>query len=161
MIAALTGLKRPSPRLWRLGRLMGLRRSTAGSVALETAFTLPIFLVVVFGIFEFSMVLLTYCNVTTACSQAARYASLHSGSSLSPATTTQLQSMVASKLFAGASVTPNNVTVTYLTPGLAAGTNTVGDLVMIKASWSQTVTLPFTSANSFTIGSQDVRSITR
>ncbi len=161
MSAASTCPKHPSPRLWRSGRLIGLHRSTTGSVAIETAFALPVFLVVVFGIFEFSIALLTYCNVTTACTQAARYASLHSLSSLSPATTTQLQSMVASKLFAGASVTPSSVTVTYLTPGLATGTNTVGNLVMIKASWSQTVNLPFAPSNSFSIGSQDVRTITR
>ena len=134
--------------------------STTASIVIETAVALPIFLVVVFGIFEFSIVLLAYCNVTTACIQATRYASLNSSSSLSPDTTTQLQSMVTSNLFVGGSVTPT-VTVSYLTPSLQTGSNTVGNLVMIKASWSQTVTIPFTTPNSFSIVTEDVRPITR
>lgn len=127
---------------------------------IETAVALPIFFVVVFGIFEFSLVLLTYCNATLACTQAARYGSLHSGSSLSAATTSQLKSMVTSKLFLGSSITPT-VTVSYLTSNLQTGTNTVGNLIMVRASWSQTVTIPFAASNSFSIASQDVRQITR
>ncbi len=149
----------PSPRRRLAARLVRLLRSTTASVVIETAVALPIFFVVVFGIFEFSLVLLTYCNATVATSQATRYASMHSSSSLSPDTTSQLKSMVTSRLFVG-SITPT-VTVSYLTQTLTTGTNTVGNLVMIKCSWAQTVTVPFSPSNSFSIASQDVRQITR
>jgi Flp pilus assembly protein TadG len=142
------------------GRLVRLLASTTASVVIETAVSLSIFLMVVFGVFELSIVLLTYCNVTTACSQTTRYASIHSDSSLSPDTTTQLQSMFTSKLFLVGNPTPT-FTVTYLTQNLQAGTNTVGGLVQITASWKQTVALPFISHNTVSISVQDVRPITR
>jgi Flp pilus assembly protein TadG len=139
--------------------LAELRRSAAAAVALETAVALPVFLTVMIGIFQYSIVLLAYCNATLACTQAARYAGLHSSSSLSPVATSDIKSMVTSKIFINSSLTPT-VTVSYLTPTLQTGSNVVGNMVLVRVSWAQSVTTPFLTSKSFSVGSQDVRPIT-
>jgi len=65
-----------SPRRFRCGRRSrgGFRRSIAGQGIVELALTIPIFLVLFFGIFEFSRYYSTRLSIRTAVSEGARYA---------------------------------------------------------------------------------------
>jgi Flp pilus assembly protein TadG len=147
--------------LQRLRRALGLAaKERSGQSLIEFALVAPLFLLISFGIFEYAIVLLTYCNATYACRKAARYGSMHSSSSLSPVTIPQLQAMVKSQLFLNSAITPV-VNVSYVTPTFGAGSNTVGDLVGVSVNWNQSLQLPFMSSSSFSIQSQDYKMINR
>jgi Flp pilus assembly protein TadG len=147
----------------RLGRSLAGRlvREEPGQAALEMAFAMPLFLAVVFGMIQCSLVLQSYCNATYACRNAGRYAMLHSLTALAPSTASDIQTMVKSSLFQYSSTTPT-ISVSYLNPtNLAATTNSVGNLVCVKASWSQKMYIPFMTTSSFTIGTQTCKIISR
>jgi len=85
---------------------------------------------------------------------------LRSTSSLAPASVAQVQSVVTTRLFLSGAIAPT-VAVTYLTPTLATGSNTVGNFVEVSASWSQTIKVPFMANQSVSIGTQAYHTITR
>lgn len=133
----------------------------AGQSAIEMALAMPLFFVIVFGMIQASLLLQTYCNATYACRNAARYASIHSSTSLAPSTSSQIQTMVRSGLFLNASITPT-ITVSYLDPSsLATSTNTVGNLVFVKATWGQRMVIPFITTSAFSVGTQTYKMISR
>jgi Flp pilus assembly protein TadG len=140
---------------------MARRSADSGSALLEMAVSLPLFLLVVFGLFEYSIVLFTYCNATYACRNSARYASMHSSSSLSPASVSQIQTMTKSLLFLSSALTPTvNVSYLNLTTG-ATATNTVGNVVEVTVSWTQTVKVPFGLSQSVSVATQGYQIISR
>jgi Flp pilus assembly protein TadG len=125
------------------------------------ALAMPLFLAIVFGMAQASLLLQTYCNVTYACRNAARYASIHSSTSLAPSTASQIQAMVQAGLFVNPSITPT-VTVSYVNPtNLSATTNTIGNLVFVKATWGQSLSIPFMKTSSFSVGTQTYKIISR
>jgi Flp pilus assembly protein TadG len=144
----------------RLNRLHRLATRNSGQTVVETALVLPTFFLLIFGFMQYSIVLFTYCNATFACRYAARSASVCSSTSLSPATVSHVQGLVTSRLFLNGAITPT-VGVTYLTPALATGSNTVGNYVEVSVTWSQTVKVPFMANQSVSIGTQGYRTITR
>jgi hypothetical protein len=86
---------------------------------------------------------------------------LHSLTALAPSTASQVQTMVQSSLFQYSSITPT-VTVSYLNPtNLATATNAVGNLVCVKASWTQRMYIPFMTTSNFTVGTQTCKIISR
>lgn len=125
-----------------------------GQTLIEMAVALPVFCMMLFGIFGFAIVLFGWCNITYASRAAARYASLHSGTSLVPATTATVSAVVTPYLVAVAAG-GSSTTVTY-TPG-----NTIGATVKVSVSAKYNVVMPFTSYNSFTMTSAAQRTITR
>jgi Flp pilus assembly protein TadG len=150
-------------------------RGESAQAALEMAVSLPLFLGIVFGMVQSSLLLQKYCNATYACRNAARYASIHSTTSLAPSTSTQIQSMVQSSLFLNASITPT-INVNYFNasslgsstadlclPPVNSSANVVGNIVCVQASWSQNLKIPFLSANanSFTVSTQSYKVISR
>lgn len=146
-----------------------LRHEEQGQSAIEMALAMPLFLMVVFGMVETAIVMQTYCNATYACRNAARYAALHSPSSLAPTTAAQVHTMVQSGLFLNAAISPT-ITVQYSTATFSSstaptfssgGTNAIGYLVQVKATWSQTMTIPLIAPISFTVGTQATRLISR
>jgi Flp pilus assembly protein TadG len=141
-------------------RLLHAAPEQGGSGLVETAVVLPIFIAIVFGISQYAIVMLTYCNATYACRLASRYASMHSSASLAPDTVAQIQGLVTSRLFVSSAITPT-VSVAYYTPTLSAGTNVVGNVVQVTVTWSQTLKLAFMSSNTFTISTQNEKVITR
>jgi Flp pilus assembly protein TadG len=141
-------------------RLLRAAPEQHGSGLIETAVVMPLFVLIVFGAVQYSIVLLTYCNATYACRLASRYASMHSNSSLAPDTVSQIQGLVTSRLFIGTAITPT-VSVNYYTPSLTAGSNVVGNMVEVAVTWSQTVKLPFMDSSSFSISTQNYKVITR
>ena len=58
-----------------LKRLFSHRRKSKGQGMVELALTLPIFLILVFGVFEIARLVFFYSAVFTASREAARYAS--------------------------------------------------------------------------------------
>ena len=148
-------------RIRSLGRrLLLMAPQQHGSGLVETALVVPLYIGIVFAMSQYAIVMLTYCNATYACRFASRYASMHSSSSLAPDTVSQIQGLVTSRLFLSSAITPT-VSVNYYTMSLSAGSNVVGNVVLVSVSWSQTLKLPFLSSHSFTISTQNYKAITR
>lgn len=151
-------------------RLRGLRRDEQGQSAIEMAMAMPIFLMVVIGMVQTALVVQTYCNATYACRNAARYAALHSTTSLAPITSSGVQTMVQGGLFLSGTISPT-ITVQYSTGPFILGStpsfsssssnNIIGNLVLVKATWSQTISIPFISPISFSVGTQTTKLISR
>ncbi len=146
------------PRLVR--RLLRAAPEQSGSGLIETALAMPIYLAVVVGVLQFSIVLFTYCNATYACRLASRYASIHSSSSLAPDTVAQIQGLVTSRLYLSSTITPT-VSVNYYTPAMSAGSNIVGDLVGVSVTWNQPLKLSFINNTTFSISTSNYKIITR
>jgi Flp pilus assembly protein TadG len=81
-------------------RLRDPRGDERGSELVELAVILPVFFLLLFGLFNFSIVLFGYSNATYATRAATRYAALHSSTSLVPSTTASIQSYATQFLFA-------------------------------------------------------------
>jgi Flp pilus assembly protein TadG len=151
-------------------RLRRLRRDEQGQSAIEMALAMPIFLMVVIGMVQVALVVQTYCNATYACRNAARYAALHSTVSLAPITASGVQTMVKGGLFLSGTITPT-VTVQYSTGPFVLGStptfstsssnNVIGNLVLVKATWGQTITIPFIAPITFSVGTQTTKLISR
>jgi Flp pilus assembly pilin Flp len=62
-------------------RLLRFARQNSGSTAIEFGLTAPLFLLVVFGLFEGGIGLWTYFGLQSAAESAARYASVSASSS--------------------------------------------------------------------------------
>ena len=143
-----------APGDWTGVRWAGLAGEEAGAAALEMAIVLPVFFLLLFGLISFSLMLVGYGSATYASRSAARYASLHSSTSLAPASGATIQSYVLPLLIA----TPTSgatVTSTY------APSNTVGGTINVSVSVTYPMLIPFTSTPAVTIISSDKRTITR
>jgi len=154
----------PSSALRRLARsarrLLRLAPEQHGSLLVETALVIPLYIGIVFAMSQYAIVMLSYCNATYACRLASRYASMHSSTSLAPDTVSQIKALVTSRLYISSSITPT-VSVNYYTMTLSTGSNVVGNVVLVSVSWSQTLKLPFLSSQTFTISTQNYKAITR
>jgi Flp pilus assembly protein TadG len=110
-----------------------------GQALLEFALTIPIVLVVLFGIFDFGRAMYTYDMVTSAARVGARYAIVH-GSSCTPApactaTSAVIQTYVRS-VVAGANSNSFNVSATWpAATGCSGGTATPQCPVSVSASY--------------------------
>jgi len=133
-------------------------RERDGQAIIEMALVMPLFILVTFGTFECGMALMDYVNATYAIRMAARYASVHSSTSLSPATTAQIQSIVTSNMYI-ANVSSRTVIVSYGDRTGGAGGNYVGDLVGIGMLWGQNLNIPFYGKSNFYVSSETYRVI--
>jgi len=104
-----------------------------GATLVEMAVVFPLFFFIVLGIMEFSVLMLNYINIQYAVRVAARYASIHSSTSASPASTSQVQAIVTSNLFLPSITSPT--VIVYYGTGSGAGSNIVGDLVGVGVIW--------------------------
>jgi Flp pilus assembly protein TadG len=145
-------------------RLLRIAPDQHGDGLVETAVTLPCFLIIFFGITQYAIVLLTYCNATYACRLAARYASIHSTTSLAPDTVSQIQGLVTSRLFLNPGITPT-VSVNYYTQALSPVSSTVGNnpgyVVQVSVTWTQTLKLLPHNISTFSVSTQNDKIITR
>jgi Flp pilus assembly protein TadG len=125
----------------------------------EMAVVLPAFFALLFGLFGFSVALFGTMNANYAVNTAVRYASIHSSTSLFPATTQSVQAMVTSNLYLPASVTPS-VIVTHTHAGtlyLNFSGATVGDLTSVGVVWTNP---PIWGIRNITIGAEGYRMVT-
>jgi Flp pilus assembly protein TadG len=109
-------------------------RDQNGQAVIETAVVLPLFFLCVVGIFEFGLTMFSYCSATYAAREAARYASMHSSSSLSPATVASVTAVVRANLWTDASSTPA-VVVCWGGGCSNPANNLVGNLVGVGVVW--------------------------
>lgn len=149
---ATVGTRLPSFLVTR--RRGDLREDELGSTVLETAFVLIPFLLLLFGLFSFSIVLFGYCNATFSSRAAVRYASVHSSTSLAPCTIASVTAVITPYL----AVTPG-ATIT-VTPAWPSG-NTVGSTVTVSVKLVYSMGIPFTTLKTVTVGSTAQRTITR
>jgi Flp pilus assembly protein TadG len=141
-----------------------MARNQQGDGLIETAVVLPVFLMIFLGITQYAIVLLTYCNATYACRLASRYASIHSASSLAPDSVSQLQGIVTSRLFITPSVTPAVSIKCYtlaLSPVNCSVGNTVGNVVQVSVTWTQTLKLLPHNIDTYSASTQNNKVITR
>ena len=82
--------------------------SKDGAAFVEFALVAPVFLMLLFGIIEFSRLMLMYHHVGNAARDGSRYAIVHGSTSLANATAADVENYVRSK----SPVDPNNVLVT-------------------------------------------------
>ena len=131
--------------------------SERGGTIVEMAIVLPVFLIMLVGIMQCSILLFNYCNAVYSVRAASRYASLHSGSSGNPATAAAVNSIVAGNLrLAGSGSTPA-VMLLYGNSGGPDGGNYVGDLVGVGIVWAN---YPIVGGNQpFYIAAQSYRII--
>jgi Flp pilus assembly protein TadG len=136
------------------GVLRGLGKDRSGATALETALVLPVFFLLLFGLMYFAIALFGYCNATYSSRAAARYASLHSSTSLSPCTAVSVQSVIAPYL-AATPAAASTVSTTW------SPANTVGATVTVSVTMVYSVAIPFSSLKTLTVGSVAKRTIIR
>jgi Flp pilus assembly protein TadG len=138
-----------------------------GQSLIEAAFAVPVFCLLLFGIFSFAFVLFGWCNITFGSRSAVRYASIHSNTALVPATSTSVTTYVTPFLYA---VPTNSSTTVVSYPASnpsstpvngSSALNTIGGTVTVSVTATYSVTMPFTSFKTFTVASSAKRTISR
>ncbi len=124
-----------------------------GGTLIEMTIVLPIFFLLLFGIFEFSIILCGYCSATFACRAGTRFASVRSSTSIVPATTASVTSAVTAQVWAPS----GTITVT---PTWPSG-NTVGNTVNVAVTIVYPMGLLVVSTAGVTVSSSAQRAIVR
>jgi Flp pilus assembly protein TadG len=147
--------KQPEHRLGgrraNMRRRGGLRRDEHGGTLIEMAIVLPTFFLMLFGYFNFAVVLFEYCNANYAARVGVRYAALHSNSSLNPATTTSIEAVIGANLWLPPSVTPHYIVN-------RPGGNIVGQPVGIGVFFTSPSGM---ALKNYSVSAQSFRLITR
>lgn len=126
--------------------MKSLNANSQGQSATEFALVLPILLMLLFGIIQFSLVLYTYGFVAYAARTGARYGSIHSSQNASPATNATIKTYVNG--FADA-VDTSKLTVT----STWSPDNKPGSAITVKVSYPFTPFTPYISAATITLSS--------
>jgi hypothetical protein len=135
----------------------------AGSTLIETALMLPLFFMLLFGVFKFAQISFGYNNASYAVHVAARYASLHSSTSVVPATSATVLKIITPYMYAiGANQAPpgcgNCFALGY--SGTQNG-NVIGNKVTVTIGMQYCIILPYYNGNCFILFAADTRNITR
>jgi Flp pilus assembly protein TadG len=128
-------------------------RDQSGQNLVEMACAVPVFLLLLMGFMGFAIILFDYENANFACKQAARYASLHSSTSLSPCNSTQVAAIVSQ--FQMASPQTSNISVSW------PSGNTIGGTVTVTVNATYPISIPFSTVSSVAISASAQRTITR
>lgn len=113
-----------------------------GSVLVETALVLPFYFLIVFGLISFAMIFFSYCSATYAAKAAVRYAAVHSATTLSPCTSSTIQTIVTANLWAAPA---GGVTITsQWSPG-----NSIGSVVSVTIKLNYGANMPFVNLSNF------------
>ena len=133
----------------------GVYRNEDGGAVLEVALAMPLLMLTLMGVLQFGVVLFGYCSASFAARNAVRFASMHSNSSLSPATTATVQAYITPYLWMGAKASAPTVTPSW------TGGNVVGNTVAVTVSETYNVVLPFSGKKQVTIAAVASRLIVR
>ena len=127
------------------------KRLQRGGAVFEFAMLLPLISILFLGIIDFSRAMLAYNALTHASEAAARFASVRSRTSQSPATTGTIKTRV---LQAGTGLEPEKIDVTATwTPG-----NIRGGIVSVQIDYPYDVITPFVPWDTITLtGSASAR----
>jgi Flp pilus assembly protein TadG len=126
----------------------------SGQAMVEMAVVLPILFLLLFGTFEFSIVLFGYGNAAYASRVGARYASLHSSTSLAPSSSSVISSLVQPYLWAAPSGAAT--VATKWSPS-----NTIGSTVSVSVKIVYPIGMPLIALSQITVGSTAQRTILR
>lgn len=122
------------------------RRSEKGSAIVETALVFPIAFMLLFGVMQCSLVILTYNTTTFGSRAGARYAIVNGSTSASPATAATVKSAVLASMPA---VPTSSITVaTTWSPN-----NQPGSIVTVKVTVTVTPMIPFVTTHLVTFSS--------
>jgi Flp pilus assembly protein TadG len=139
----------------RVARLLaGGARDKRGNTLVEVAVILPTLFLFLLGLFDFSIVLFGYSNVTYASRAAVRYASLHSSTSMAPSNAAAVQNVVTQYLW-GAPAGGVTITTTW------SPANTVGSTVNVLVRVVYPVSVPLLTLRQITVSSSAQRTIQR
>ncbi len=112
------------------------RNRQKGNVVFEFALVFPLFALVLLGLVDVSRAMLTYNTLTHASEVAARFASVRSGTSSSPATTGTITNRV---IQSGVGLEPDKVDVT----ATWSPSNSRGSTVRVEVAYEFTPVTPF------------------
>ena len=115
---------------------VGFLYEERGSNLVEAAMVLPAYFLFIIGLFSFSIVLFAYANASFASAAAARYAAMHSATSLLPCTSSTVQNLVIPYLWGAPS--SGAVVSTSWTPS-----NSIGSTVLVNVKMTYTTGLPY------------------
>ena len=116
-----------------------------GTAMMEMALILPIYFLMVYGVFLMCFVLFGYCNATYASRIAARYGALHGTGSTYQCTGTDLQNLAKQFLW-GAPTNGTTITPTW------SPDNNPGSTVTVKIVLVYPTAIPFSSISQVTVG---------
>ena len=125
-----------------------------GGAAIEMAIVLPVFFVLLLGLFSFAIILFGYGNATYGSRAGARFASLHSTASLTPCTAASVQNFVMPFLWAAPSGGVNVATVWN-------PSNVVGGTVNVTVTIVYPIGVSVLSAGHVTVASAAQRIVAR
>jgi Flp pilus assembly protein TadG len=131
------------------------RRREGGQSLVEFAIVLPIFLVLVFGIIDFSMALRSYVALTNATREGARYGALGGTKGTFPASCSNPDTVVGRVCRAASGLTLDDVRVTY--PD--AGGKLPGNAVVVAAEYDYEFVTPVGDIMRFLTGGSFPESI--
>jgi Flp pilus assembly protein TadG len=165
-----TVTSRPAFRAAARGSALLRLRGEEGSSLVETGMALLIFLPLLFGAIQFSLVFYTYHDVTDAARQAVRWAAVRGSTSCTntpglydcKATSDEIQSYVRGLGYPGLVASNINVATSWLsassvpTSWSACGVspcNAPGNQVQVTVSYSYPISIPYWKSTSFNISS--------
>ena len=146
--------RRSIPGMGLARRFVEAVQDKRGNTLVEVAIILPTLFLFLLGLFSFSIVLFGYCNATYASRAAARYASLHSSTSLAPSDTAAVQYVATQYLWASPS---GAVTIT---PTWSPA-NTTGSTVTVAVKVVYPVSVPLLTLHQITVSSTAQRTVER
>jgi Flp pilus assembly protein TadG len=134
-----------------------------GATIIEAAIILPVYFLVLFGVFEYAIVLSGWAGATYGARQAARYASIHSPTSLAPcgsassAGCPQETALIQPFIWGAAN---NGLTVN--TKWVGTTTNgAIGTWVVVNVTVQYHLIIPYSKLTAITVGNQAQYPITR
>jgi Flp pilus assembly protein TadG len=123
-----------------------------GSALVEYAMVMSIFLMIVFGFVQMSILLFAFNNATYASRVAVRYAVVHGSTATYKCTATDISNLITPLLW-GAPSGGTTISTTW------SPNNTPGSTITIKISLQLTPTLPLFPSRLFSIGTTAVGTI--
>ncbi len=148
-------------RRFVLRRVMRQAKNDSGSMLVETAVVLPVYLLLTFGFFIFAMGFTSFMSATYAARLGARYGAMHSLSSGSPDSVTDVQTLVRDNMFTPGAVSSPAIIVDYGNRTSGTGGNYTGDLIGVGIVWAQNITIPFYGSKTIYVSTEAYRVITR
>ena len=123
-----------------------VRQRQRGNAMVESALGMTVFLMLFFGIIDFSRAIWNYNTLSYATRVGVRYAIIHGSASGSAATSDDISSVVQTR---GVGLDSRNLTVTTTwTPN-----NKPGSVVLVQATYQFTPLLPFMPAGPYSLQS--------
>ena len=125
-----------------------IKAASAGQASAEFAMTAILYLTVIFGIIDYGRVLYAYNSVAYSAREASRYASVRGSTSKSPATASNVTTIVQNNIV-GLSTSNNELAVTTSW----SPNNKPGSTVQVKVVYTMSHLIPFWTSISLPLTS--------